>query len=154
MKYSILFIMMILMFYCEAQKSSLEKTIKEKSVEWQYFNEIGGNEEPTDYIIQSPQEFQKTFAQTQESVDPKEPIPTIDFLKSSVIAIHFGRKSNGGFSVKIKDISTKDNIISVTLIAPKTNPTEPVITVITTPILLVAVPKTTANKVEYKIDYQ
>ena len=145
---------LILAFSCEIQKNNTEKSVQNQNTDWQYFNEMGGNEKPTQYIIQSKQEFEKAFAKTQENFEPKESIPTIDFSQYSVIAIHFGTKSNGGFSVKIKDISTQNNTILVLLQSPKLNPTEPVITVMTAPILLATIPKTNATQVEYKIEYQ
>ncbi len=154
MNYSIIFMILILAFSCEIQKNNTEKSVQNQNTDWQYFNEMGGNEKPTQYIIQSKQEFEKAFAKTQENFEPKESIPTIDFSQYSVIAIHFGTKSNGGFSVKIKDISTQNNTILVLLQSPKLNPTEPVITVMTAPILLATIPKTNATQVEYKIEYQ
>lgn len=154
MNYSIIFIMMVLAFSCEIQKNNTEKSVQEKNADWQYFNEMGGNEKPTQYIIQSKQEFEKVFAKTQEDFDPKESVPTIDFSQHSVIVIHFGAKSNGGFSVKIKDTFTQNNTILVVLQSPKFNPTDPVITVMTAPILLATIPKTNATQLEYKIEYQ
>lgn len=111
------------------------------------------NIEETQYShIESKEVLESVFSKINSTREPGLSIPEIDFSESSVLFLAMGQRTTGGYTISVDRIVTEDNNWVVFVKKKGPGPTDFVTDVITTPYILVSIPKTTASIVFRDLD--
>lgn len=123
-------------FIYGAQNVLLEMPIVQQ---WTGFN--SNQEKPRRLVIRDQKSWAETWAAMRGNVEPKPAVPAVDFEKHVVVAVFMGRKSSGGYAVKIVSIKKGKDKVRVTV--KESNPPEGamVTMALTSPYHVVVVPK-------------
>ncbi len=153
---SILFFMALIalsFFACKSTQSTTQNKNMPK-LNWSVLKagSMGSSEQTRTVVVKSKEEWLKEWAENSRRFEPMPPAPEVDFSKYWVIAYHLGTRSNGGYSVNVKDIQAQNGEILVSIVenAPGRNcmNTE----VITHPFVYVQISHFKESKLNYKAE--
>ncbi len=113
---------------------------------------MGNAETAKNVLIKSDAEWQKEWAETNRRFDPAPPALEVDFDKNWVIGCHIGTRSNGGYSVGIKDVKTANGEITVSITENAPGKGCMNSEVITHPFVYITVPHFSEKKVNYSLE--
>ena len=102
----------------------------------------GGLTEQKTEVVFTQQDLEALWSQIYESVEPKPPVPTVDFNRQAVIAAFSGTQPGGGNSIAVK--SVEENAETVTITFKRTAPGQNCMTIsaITKPYIIIALDNT------------
>ena len=92
-------------------------------------------------VIQTPEAWQKLWAEHTAKVEPRPPLPNVDFNREMVIAVFMGEKPTGGYSIQVTGVKASENALTVTYRTKQPPPDAIVTQALTQPFHFVAVPK-------------
>jgi len=103
-------------------------------------------------LVESKEALVSIFETINSTREPGMEIPSIDFSTESILLLAMGQKNTGGYSISVDRIVNEgdDWVVYVKNSAP--GPTDFVTDVITTPCILVSIPKTSSNIVFKEVD--
>ncbi|WP_196894203.1 protease complex subunit PrcB family protein [Aureivirga marina] len=128
---------------CDSTKKAVSNSNKEqmKTISYKTILESSGSNlfNKNYYRVNSQEALNRIYGSINSTMKPGIPIPTIDFQNNAVFAFEMGKRSSAGYGIEIKDIVNKngETIIKYKEIVPDGMSA----TVITTPILVIEVPK-------------
>lgn len=97
-------------------------------------------EEPAVKVIKSLAQLQEVYSVINRTRRPGLPVPDVDFKKVTVIAAFAGTKSNGGYSIEVKQIEDTDEFRDISFSVETPEPGTPVTMAITTPFMIISTP--------------
>ena len=85
--------------------------------------QYSGIAEKSDKIVTDMKTWTKLWAKMHELVEPKPPLPKVDFSKNTVLTVFMGTKNTGGYDISIHTIrEMKDRIqVEVEEIVPRSS---------------------------------
>lgn len=93
-------------------------------------------------VVMNEKEWRDTWKNVvTPGMDPRPPLPPVDFTKQSVLLVFMGLQSTGGFSISISRILENETQFKVFVKSSSPALESPVIQVITFPCQIVKVPK-------------
>ena len=112
--------MIILLVSCNCKKATAEEgDTKSRQPLFEVVSEsqYQGREEEAFEVIKDNASLQALY----QSIN-NEDVPKIDFAKQRVVAVFLGQRNSGGYAIKIKNVTEKDNKVYVELekASPKT----------------------------------
>ncbi|MCB9360522.1 MAG: protease complex subunit PrcB family protein [Flavobacteriales bacterium] len=108
-----------------------------------------GFENPRTQVIVSQVEFEKAWKQAWSRFSDAPQLPTIDFNKKQVLLIALGAKNNGGYGLKIENVTQTKNEITVNYFETKAGEKCMSTQAIVFPFEIIEIEKT-AKKVVFK----
>lgn len=81
---------------------------------------------------------------------PNRPLPPVDFSKESVIAIFMGSRNTAGYSVTILSTTDANGVLIVKYRETNPSPGGVAAQVLTVPYHIVAIPRTSAARVQFE----
>lgn len=140
MKKLLLVPFVVVLFSCNSTKNSVvTENKKEQSNLYEILNEseYQGKDTKSFEIIKDNAGLTKLY----ESVNDPQ-IPKVDFTKSRIVALFLGQKNSGGYSIKVKDVTESNNIITVKIIESSPKPGENATMALTNPFTILKINST------------
>jgi len=79
-----------------------------------------GHTNPGYYVIQNDDEWARVWSQHTRIMNPQDPLPEVNFSKTTIIAVFMGNFSTTGYGIEVKEII--DTGLSVVVKVEKTRP--------------------------------
>jgi hypothetical protein len=133
----------------EKTASSTTK-IKQKAMSYEIIlqESHGGFKTQKTILINDNAGLSKAMMQLNMIRKPGLPAPKVDFEKSTVLALFFGTRNNGGSQYEVVKLEEVDG--SIVLEVVEKNP-EIATTVITQPTMFIKIPKTASKEISLKL---
>jgi hypothetical protein len=106
-----------------------------------------GFEEPERRVIRDVPSWTAVWGRIYENQSSKPPLPAIDFSKEQVIVAALGARPSSGYSIRITGASGSGNAITVRLESQSPAPGCAVLTVVTYPVTVAKMGRTTGSAV-------
>ncbi|MCK4665529.1 protease complex subunit PrcB family protein [Candidatus Dependentiae bacterium] len=99
-----------------------------------------GHAEKKYYVATNNLAWKVLWDQVNSTIEPKPPLPAIDFKLETIIAVFQGTQSTGGYSIEIIKVIEKKDSIEVTVQERKPKKGHFVTMAITTPYHIIKIP--------------
>jgi hypothetical protein len=101
---------------------------------------ISGVTRPGERVLRTPEAWQKAWDEYAAHVQPKPPLPAVDFGKEMVVAVFMGQRPTSGYAVEVTGVtrSGRSTVVSVRRSSPP--PGAITAQIVTSPFTFVAIP--------------
>lgn len=101
-----------------------------------------GYQQAENLVINDNDQWQIVWEKITSNINPKPPLPEIDFSQRSLIAVFQGEQATGGFEIVIQEIARSESSIEVAVKAFEPGPRCVVPGTVTKPAHIVEIEKT------------
>ena len=99
-----------LVWGCSQSETSIATQTKFETIEQKYYSAI---DEPFQKVIKDKSSWHDFWNKLQANHSESSPPPTVNFTEKMVIGVGLGTRNTGGYDIQIKEISFKEDKISV-----------------------------------------
>ncbi len=121
-----------------------EPDVEETGVAYEVIAEgtQAAKEEAERVIVRDREELERVWSQAMGSRTPVPEAPEIDFAERTVVALFMGRRSTGGYAIRVSEVVREGEQLRVRYREREPGPDEMVTQALTSPYQIVSVPKT------------
>ncbi len=102
-------------------------------------------DQPTQVVVRDQTEWQRLWQRHA----PDRPLPAVDFAAESVVALFLGARNTAGYSVAVLSTTEANGVLLVRYKETVPAPGAIAAQVLTFPYHIVAIPKTSATRIEF-----
>ncbi len=99
----------------------------------------GGGSEQMNLVMKTDKDFRYIWDLTHRSIEPKPPLPDIDFNKEIAACVMMGQRNSSGYSVKVGNITAFADSVVINVLYDESGG---MLTVMTYPYEIIKFPKT------------
>lgn len=103
---------------------------------------FSGIQEPCQTVVTNKADWEALWNRHEANVEPKRPVPEVDFAAEAVLVVALGRKNTGGYSVEIVDFRKTAEGAEAIVKTKSPKPGALNIQALTAPVHMAAAPKT------------